>query len=124
MNEVVSQNAPAPVGPYSQAISDGSYLFCSGQIPLDPMLMEMVSPDIRVQTIQVLENLKAVLEAGGANLGSVVKTTIFLRHMTDFMACNEVYASYFSAPFPARSCVEVGALPRNALIEIEAIARK
>jgi 2-iminobutanoate/2-iminopropanoate deaminase len=124
MKKVVSPNAPAPVGPYSQAISDGSYLFCSGQIPLDPNTMEMVPPDIRMQTKQVMENLKAVLEAGGASLGSVVKATIFLQNMTDFAACNEVYASYFSDPFPARSCIEVGKLPRNSLIEIEAIARK
>ena len=123
MKSVLTPNAPLPVGPYSQAIIEAPFIFCSGQIPMDPATSVLASPDIRLQTMQALENLKAVLEAAGSSFGKVVKTTVYLKNMSEFSACNEVYASFFSEPFPARSCLQVAALPKNALVEIEAIAR-
>lgn len=116
-------HAPQAIGPYSQAIRAGGFLFCSGQIPLDPATGEMVGAgDVRVQAKRVLENVKAVLEAGGASLSSVVKTTLFLKDLQDFGAVNEIYASYFPSLPPARSTFQVAALPKAALVEIEAIA--
>jgi 2-iminobutanoate/2-iminopropanoate deaminase len=120
---VATQEAPAAIGPYSQAVRLGEFLFCSGQIPLVPGKSELRGSDVTQQSEQALENLKAVLEAGGATLSSVVKTTCFLRDMADFAAFNEVYARYFTAEAPARSCVAVAELPRGALVEVEAIAQ-
>jgi 2-iminobutanoate/2-iminopropanoate deaminase len=126
-NVISTEGAPKAIGPYSQAIatSGGRLLFCSGQIPLDPASGQMVGTgDVRAQAKQVMENLGAVLRAGGASFSTVVKTTIFLQDLADFGAVNEVYGSYFAdagAP-PARATVQVAGLPRGALVEIEAIA--
>lgn len=114
--------APAAIGPYSQAVIVDSFVYTAGQIPLDPATMEMVDGDIQRQTERVMENLKAVLEAAGASLESVVKTTVFLKDMDDFAAMNEVYARYFGDHRPARSAVEAARLPRDARLEIEAVA--
>ncbi len=121
---IETDRAPAAIGPYSQAIQAGEFLFCSGQIPLDPITGEMVGDDAATQAEQVLRNLSALLEAAGLGLGDVVKATIFLTDMGDFDAVNKVYSRSFSgfAP-PARACVEVSALPKGAKVEIEAIAR-
>jgi 2-iminobutanoate/2-iminopropanoate deaminase len=119
---VHSDNAPAAVGPYSQAIRVGDFLFTAGQVALDPASGELVGQDIATQTEQVIHNLKAVLAAAGAGLEHVVKTTVFLRSMGDFAAMNAVYARHFPEPFPARSTVEVGALPKGGLVEIECVA--
>ncbi len=119
---VQTDNAPAAIGPYSQAVRHGNMVFASGQIPLDPVSGEIVGTDISAQTRQVLENLAAVLEAGGAELAQVVKTTCFLDDMDDFAAFNEVYQRYFSTSPPARSCVAVDRLPKGVLVEIEALA--
>lgn len=119
---VCSANAPAPVGPYSQAVRAGDLLFCSGQIPLEPASGALLAGDIRAQTERVMENLKAVLAQEGLSLAHVVKTTVFLASLADFAAMNEVYARYFTADFPARSTVQVAALPKGAKVEIEAVA--
>ena len=123
---VSTSHAPAAIGPYSQAIRSGDLLFTSGQIPLDPATGQMVSGGISEQTARVLQNLQAVLSAAGASFANVVKTTVFLKSMADFAAMNEVYARSFGAggaAAPARSTVQVAALPKDALIEIECIAR-
>jgi 2-iminobutanoate/2-iminopropanoate deaminase len=117
-----SDKAPAAIGPYSQAIKWGNMLFTSGQIPLDPASGQVVEGGIRVQTKQALENLKQVLIAGGAGFENVVKTTCFLNDMNDFAQFNEVYAEYFKDNPPGRSCVAVDRLPKDVLVEIEAIA--
>ena len=123
MKKIVSTNeAPGAIGPYSQAVRSGNLLFCSGQIPLDPKSGQIVSGDITVQTRRVLDNIAAVLRAGGLTFDNVVKTTIFLADLGDFQAMHEVYGSYFNQDPPARSTVQVSALPRGAKIEIEAIA--
>jgi len=119
---IQTEKAPKPIGPYSQAIRAGNFIFLSGQLPIDPSTGEMVSGDIRQQTRQVLENMKGVLESQGLGMQDMVKVNIFLRDMDNFNQMNEVYATYFSSNPPARSTVEVGKLPRNADIEIEAIA--
>jgi 2-iminobutanoate/2-iminopropanoate deaminase len=122
---VTTAGAPKAIGPYSQAVSApaGRLLFCSGQIPLDPSSGEMVGAgDVRAQAERVLQNLGAVLTAGGASFASVVKTTIFLIDLGDFGAVNEIYARYFPSQPPARATVQAAGLPRGALIEIEAIA--
>ncbi|MCL2492732.1 MAG: RidA family protein [Clostridiales bacterium] len=120
---VATKQAPAAIGPYAQANRIGDFLFTSGQIPLDPATGELVGTEIKAQTKQALGNLKAILEAGGSGLGSVLKTTVFLADIADFAAMNEVYAEYFSGEaLPSRSAVQVGALPKGALVEIEAIA--
>lgn len=118
---VATSNAPAAIGPYSQAVRCGSLLFTSGQIPLNPQ-GELVPGGIAEQTHQVIKNLEAVLAAEGASLGDVIKTTVFLKDMNDFAAFNEVYGSYFSSHKPARSTVEVARLPKDVLVEIEAVA--
>jgi reactive intermediate/imine deaminase len=123
MNDVVSTpRAPAAIGPYSQAIVAGDLVFVSGQIPLDPLTGQLVGGDVSVQAERVLTNLIAVLAAAGCSAGDVVRTTIYLVDLTQFAAVNEVYARFFDAPYPARSTVQVAALPRAALIEIDAIA--
>ena len=119
---VLSQKAPKPIGPYSQAVKAGGLLFCSGQIPLDAVTGQLKAADVEGQTRAVLDNLKAVLEEAGGTLDCVVKTTIFLKSMNDFPKVNEVYASYFGGTFPARSTVEVARLPKDVLVEIEAVA--
>jgi 2-iminobutanoate/2-iminopropanoate deaminase len=119
---VLTERGPKPIGPYSQAIKSGGLLFVSGQIALHPQSGEFVGNDVRQQTERVLENLKGILEAGGASLGHVLKTTVFLKDMNDFAAMNEVYAKYFTSAPPARSTVQVSKLPKDALVEIEAIA--
>lgn len=118
---IATPNAPAAIGPYSQAIVCGNMLYTSGQIPLDPATGEMVGSDITAQAEQVMKNLAAVLTEAGATFGSVVKTTCFLADMADFAAFNAVYAKYFTEN-PARSCVAVKTLPKNALVEVEVIA--
>ncbi len=123
---VSTKDAPAAIGPYSQAIRMGDMLYTSGQIPIDPTTGDMVSGGIAEQTTRVLENLKAVLEAAGISFTAVVKTTVFLKDMKDFAAMNELYAKYFAPEGvvpPARSTVQVAALPKDALVEIECIAR-
>jgi 2-iminobutanoate/2-iminopropanoate deaminase len=123
MKKIISTNdAPGAIGPYSQAVRSGSFLFCSGQIPLDPKSSQIVSGDIAAQTRRVLDNIVAVLRAEGLTFDSVVKTTIFLTDLGDFQAVNEIYGSYFKQDPPARSTVQVSALPKGARIEIEVIA--
>jgi 2-iminobutanoate/2-iminopropanoate deaminase len=123
MKEIIStENAPGAIGPYSQAIKAGGMLFCSGQIPIDTATGEFVEGGVVEQTEQVLRNLKAVLEAAGAGISDVVKTTVFLADMNDFAAMNEVYAKYFDADKPARATVQAARLPRDARVEIECIA--
>ena len=119
---IATKNAPAAVGPYSQAIKAGNYLFTAGQIGIDPKTGKMVSGGVKAQAEQVLKNLGAVLEAAGTGFEHVVKTTIFLRYMKDFGTVNQVYAAYVGEEKPARSTVAVAALPLGALVEIEAIA--
>jgi 2-iminobutanoate/2-iminopropanoate deaminase len=121
--EVIStNNAPAAVGPYSQAIRIGNFVFTAGQVALDPATGKLVGEDAPAQAEQVLKNLNAVLEAAGSSLDKVVKTTVFMKNMDDYKAVNEVYARHFTQNFPARSAVEVARLPLNALVEIEAVA--
>jgi 2-iminobutanoate/2-iminopropanoate deaminase len=120
--KIQTDRAPAAIGPYSQAIRHGNMIFTAGQIPLNPQTGEIVGDDITTQTRQVLDNLSAVLEAGGAKLEQVVKTTCFLNDMNDFAAFNEVYQLYLGTTAPARSCVAVERLPRDVLVEIEALA--
>jgi len=118
---VFTKNAPQAIGPYSQGISIGSLIFTSGQIPINPRTGE-IPKIIEEQANQAIKNLIAVLEAAGSSLKNVVKTTLFIKDMNDFAKINEVYSSFFNEPFPARSCVEVARLPKDVLIEIEAIA--
>ncbi len=122
MESFVTERAPAPIGPYSQAVRAGALLFCSGQIPIDPATGELVPGDVAAQSLQVMKNLEAVLEAAGLRFANVVKTTIFLVDMADFGAVNAVYGEAFGNVPPARSTVAVAALPRNARVEIDAIA--
>jgi 2-iminobutanoate/2-iminopropanoate deaminase len=119
---VSSEAAPKAVGPYSQAVVHAGIAYLSGQIPLDPSTGQLVDGDIAAQTERVLLNLKAVLEAAGASLDSVLKTSVFLRDMADFPKMNEVYARYFPAPAPARSTVQAARLPRDVGVEIDCIA--
>jgi 2-iminobutanoate/2-iminopropanoate deaminase len=123
-NIIETSNAPKAIGPYSQAIEVNGFVFTSGQIPIDPIKGEISGNNITEQTMQVLKNLSNVLLAAGTNLDNVVKTTCFLKSMNDFAAMNEVYARYFISDYPARSTVEVARLPKDVLIEIEAIAVK
>jgi len=123
MKEVVlTSRGPKPIGPYSQAIKANGFLFVSGQVALDPQSGEFAGADVRQQTERVLENLKAILEAAGSSLKHVVKTTVFLKDMNEFPAMNETYARYFSATPPARSTVQAARLPKDALVEIDAVA--
>lgn len=118
-----TDRAPAAIGPYSQAVAAAGMLYVSGQIPLDPSTGEVVDGGIAAQTTQVLENLKAVVEAGQSALDKVVKVTIYITDMKQFATVNEIYGRYFSAPFPARACVEVAGLPKGVEVEMDAIAQ-
>ncbi len=121
MKEVITEKAPLAIGPYSQAVITGNMVFTSGQIPVNPETSEI--PDgIEAQANQVFLNLKNLLEASGTSIDNVVKTTVFIQNMKDFATVNEIYGNYFSKPYPARSCVEVAKLPKDVLIEVEAIA--
>ncbi len=123
MKSIQTQKAPAAIGPYSQAVDSGTGLvFVSGQLPIDPSTGAFPEGGIKEQTRQSITNAQAILEACGLSLGNVVKTTVFLADMADFGAMNEVYAQFFSAPFPARSAVAVKTLPKGALVEVECIA--
>ena len=121
--EVRTEKAPKAIGPYSQAVIAGGFIFASGQIPLIPATGELNTGTIEDQTRQVLQNLSAVLEAAGASLTDVVKTTVFLQDMNDFGKMNVVYAEFFKPPFPARAAVQVARLPRDVKVEIEAVAQ-
>jgi len=123
MKEIISTDkAPAAIGSYSQGVRAGGFLFLSGQIPLDPKTMTVVAGDVAAQTEQALMNMKAVLESQGLDFSDVVKTTVFIKDMNDFGRINEIYAKFFTKDAPARSCVEVARLPKDVLVEIEAIA--
>lgn len=122
MQTVTTEKAPRAIGPYAQAMVHGSTVFTSGQLPLDPATGETVSGGIEAQTRRVLENLREVLAGAGSSLGQVVKTTVFLKDLSDFTRVNEIYAEYLGATAPARSCVEVSRLPKEVLIEVEAVA--
>ncbi|MBX3276601.1 MAG: RidA family protein [Acidobacteria bacterium] len=122
IESIQTADAPQAIGPYSQAVRAGGFVFASGQIPLDPSTMQIVEGDIGRQTERVLENLKAVLSAAGSSLERVVKTTVYLADMGDFAAMNDVYGRYFGAARPARSTVQAARLPRDARIEIDVIA--
>lgn len=119
---IKTASAPEAIGPYSQGIVVGNWVFASGQIPLDPKTMEMVGESVEAQTEQVLKNLSSVLESQGLTLGHLVKTTVFLKNMADFPRFNSIYQKFMKEPFPARATVEVSALPKGALVEIEGIA--
>jgi len=119
---IVTDNAPAAIGPYSQAVKAGGLVHCSGQIPLDPATGELVGRNVAAQTEQVIVNLRAVLEAAGSRLDQVVKTTVYLSDLGDFAALNAVYGRHFTAAPPARATVGVAALPKGARVEIEAVA--
>jgi 2-iminobutanoate/2-iminopropanoate deaminase len=122
MQRVQTDQAPAAIGPYSQGIIAHGFVFTAGQVPFDPQSMQLVEGDIAVQTEQVMKNLGAILREAGADLSTVVKTTVFLRDMNDFVAMNEVYARHFGEHKPARSTVQVARLPRDVAVEIEAVA--
>ena len=119
---IISNKVPAAIGPYSPALKIGNLVFVSGQLPIDPVIGEIVKGDIEAQVRRSLENLKAILESYSIGMENVVKTTIFLKDMNNFSRINKVYGEYFTSQFPARSCVEVSRLPKDANIEIEAIA--
>lgn len=121
LEQVHSDAAPAAIGPYSQAIKTGSLVFLSGQIPLDPQSMEIVSDDVAEQTHQVFKNLIAVAEAAGGNLSNAVKLTIYVIDLGDFATVNEIMAGYFSKPYPARATIQVSALPKGSSVEIDAV---
>ncbi len=121
LTSIATPAAPAAIGPYSQAVTAGDLLFVSGQIPLDPENGELVGGDIENQTRRVLDNIKAIVQAAGADMDRVVKTTIFLSDMNDFAAVNGVYAEYFDATLPARATVQVAGLPKGVPVEIEAV---
>ncbi len=122
--EVTTQKAPKAIGPYSQAIKANSFLFLSGQIPIEPNSNEIVGRNIEEQTEQVLQNIKAIVEEAGFEMSDIIKTTIFIKNITDFPKVNKVYERFFTHLFPARATVEVSNLPKGALIEIEAVAFK
>ena len=125
MNKVINTNqAPAAIGPYSQAIQKGDFLFVSGQLGIDPATGNFVEGGVKEQAQQVFKNIKAIISEAGYTMGNIVKTTVFLADMTDFATVNEVYASQFEGAFPARSAVAVRTLPKNGLVEIEVIAIK
>ena len=120
MKQISTTNAPAAIGPYSQAIRSGDLLFCSGQIPVNPATGN-IPEGAQAQAEQALTNLKSLIEAAGASIDNVVKTLVFIKDMNEFAAINDIYAKYFTEPFPARTCIEVARLPKDVLFEIEAI---
>lgn len=120
---IATKNAPAAIGPYSQAIRSGDFVYCSGQIPLDPTTGKLIEGTVQDDVIQIFANIKAVLKESGLTLENVIKTTIFLKSMDTFVDVNEIYGKYFKEPYPARSTVEVSKLPLNCRVEIEVIAR-
>ena len=122
MNNISTKNAPAAIGPYSQAIKVGNLIYTSGQIPIDPATGTLVAGGIKEQTRQSLLNVQAILKEAGLSMSSVVKTTVFMADMNDFADMNAVYAEFFTEPYPARSAVAVKALPKGALVEIEVVA--
>ena len=122
MESIQTDRAPQAIGPYSQAIKANGFIFASGQIPLDPATMQIVEGGIEEQTMRVLDNLKAVLEATGSSLDRVVKTTVYLADMNEFAAMNEIYARYFGSTKPARATVQVARLPRDVKVEIDVVA--
>jgi 2-iminobutanoate/2-iminopropanoate deaminase len=119
---ILTEKAPQPIGPYSQAVQAGGFVFCSGQVALDPKTGQVAAQDVEGQTRKVMENVQAVLEAAGCTWESVVKTTIFLKSMGDFPKVNEIYGAYFKSNPPARSTVEVSRLPKDVLVEVEVTA--
>ncbi|MCL4439472.1 MAG: RidA family protein [Firmicutes bacterium] len=123
MDKVIirTEKAPAAIGPYSQAVKAGNLMFISGQIPIDPATGSVVEGDIQAQTRQCIKNLQAICEAAGASLQDIIKTSVFIKDMNQFAKINETYAEFFNAEPPARACVEVSCLPKNVLIEIEAV---
>ena len=123
-NVVKTDKAPQAIGPYSQAIEVNGMVYTSGVVPIDPATGEVVNGDIKVQATRVFDSMKALLEAAGSSCEDVVKTTVFIKDMNDFATLNEIYATYFTGTFPARSCVEVARLPKDVLVEMEAIAIK
>lgn len=123
-NVIKTDKAPQAIGPYSQAIEVNGMVYTSGVVPIDPATGNVVEGDIKVQATRVFDSMKALLEAAGSSCENVVKTTVFIKDMNDFAALNEIYATYFTGDFPARSCVEVARLPKDVLIEMEAIALK
>ena len=123
-NVVKTDKAPQAIGPYSQAIEVNGMVYTSGVVPIDPVTGEVVNGDIKVQATRVFDSMKALLEAAGSSCEDVVKTTVFIKDMNDFATLNEIYATYFTGTFPARSCVEVARLPKDVLVEMEAIAIK
>ena len=121
---IVTEQGPKPVGPYSQAIVEGDFIFVSGQGPINPGTGSLELGDVRSETKRVFENVRAILEAAGSSLGQVMKCNVYLRDIKDFAAMNEVYATFFAAPFPARTTIQAGALPGGIAVEIECIAKK
>ena len=121
---IVTEQGPKPVGPYSQAIVEGDFIFVSGQGPINPGTGSLELGDVRSETKRVFENLRAILEAAGSSLGQVMKCNVYLRDIKDFAAMNEVYVTFFSAPFPARTTIQAGALPGGIAVEIECMAKK
>lgn len=119
---VMTEEAPQAIGPYSQAVVGGGFVYAAGQLALDPRTGQLLPGDVRIQTKRVMENIKAILESAGSSLANVVKTTVFLRDLNDFGAMNEIYGSYFQEDPPARSTVQVAKLPRDGAVEIEVIA--
>ena len=124
MKQIISENAPAAIGPYSQAVEVGGFVYASGQLPIDPATGIFPEGGIKEQTRQSLLNVSAILEAAGLSLSNVVKTTVYLADMRDFADMNAVYSEFFKAPYPARSAVAVKALPKGAMVEIEVIAAR
>jgi len=123
-NAVVTEQAPKPRGPYSQAIVEGEFIFVAGQGPTNPQTGKRELGDVRSETQRTFENLRAILQAAGSSLDDVVKCNVYLRDIDDFAAMNEVYATFFTAPFPARTTIQAGALPGGIAVEIECIAKK
>ena len=124
MDTIYTKNAPDAIGPYSQAVSVGNLLFTSGQIPIDPATGEFAGQDIKTQTRQSLTNISNILAAAGASMADVVKTTVLLNDIADFAAMNEVYAEFFTEPYPARAAFQAAGIPKGALVEIECVAVK